>query len=184
MKIILIRHGKTFGNVLKKYIGITDESLCSEGIELLKNKKYPICDLVICSPLKRCIQTAEIIYPDHDIKIYNDLRECNFGDFENKNYTELSENPYYQEWIDSGGTLPFPNGESSEKFKKRSVNAFFKAVNDNKFCNSIAFIVHGGTIMSIMENLFNKNFYDFQVKNGEAFVVDYTNNNAKILLKF
>ena len=47
------------------------------------------------------------------------LKECDFGDFENKNYKELSGNPDYQAWIDSGGALPFPGGEDPEGFRNR-----------------------------------------------------------------
>ena len=33
MKIILVRHGETLGNLGKKYIGKTDETLCETGIK-------------------------------------------------------------------------------------------------------------------------------------------------------
>ena len=39
MKIYLIRHGETKGNLKKKYIGRTDEKLCREGRIKLENKK-------------------------------------------------------------------------------------------------------------------------------------------------
>ena len=35
MKIVLIRHGMTEGNVSRRYIGITDENLCHKGQEIL-----------------------------------------------------------------------------------------------------------------------------------------------------
>ena len=56
------------------------------------------------------------------------LKECDFGIFENKNYQELSGNPEYQAWIDSSGTLPFPEGESQEMFQKRCVRGFARCV--------------------------------------------------------
>ena len=37
MKIVLIRHGATAGNIKKRYIGITDEDLCASGIESIHN---------------------------------------------------------------------------------------------------------------------------------------------------
>ena len=30
IKIAMIRHGKTYGNTLGRYIGVTDEPLCEE----------------------------------------------------------------------------------------------------------------------------------------------------------
>ena len=42
MRWILIRHGKTRGNLEGRYIGCrSDENLCAEGIEELKQGTYP-----------------------------------------------------------------------------------------------------------------------------------------------
>lgn len=182
MKIILIRHGKTAGNVQKRYIGKTDEPLCEEGISGLMGRQYPETEVIAASPLKRCIETAEIIYPGRKMLVYEDLRECDFGDFEGKNYLELTGNEAYQRWIDSGGMLPFPNGESHDIFKKRSTDAFEKAVFENSSFRSIAFVIHGGTIMSILERFAvpKGQFYDFQVENGCGFIADYDVGSLKI----
>ena len=65
-ELYLIRHGKTYGNTLGRYIGTTDEELCEEGREALKRLKAgrdfaaARPDVVYASPLKRCVQTAEI----------------------------------------------------------------------------------------------------------------------------
>ena len=56
MKIILIRHGMTEGNLKRRYIGTMDEDLINT--DCLKGD-YPKCERVVASPLKRCIQTAE-----------------------------------------------------------------------------------------------------------------------------
>ena len=119
MKIMFLRHGLTNGNLEKRYIGTTDEPLCNCGIMQLKNKRFPHFDVLISSSALRCIQTAETLFPAQEIIIEKDFRECDFGDFEGKNYMELSNDTYYQKWIDSGGNLPFPNGESPADFRKR-----------------------------------------------------------------
>lgn len=174
MKIIFIRHGKTVGNLEGRYIGATDESLCEKGITEIKTMNYPDVQQVVCSPLKRCTETAELIYPRVIPIVYGDLRECDFGDFENKNYLELSGNPDYQRWVDSNGKLPFPNGESHVQFKARCISAF-----DRQLVNSrnkdTAFVVHGGTIMAILEKYAvpKGSFYDFQVKNGCGFITEF-----------
>ena len=133
-ELYLIRHGKTYGNTLGRYIGTTDEELCEEGREALKRLKAgrdfaaARPDVVYASPLKRCVQTAEILFPEIPVKLVPDLRECDFGAFENKNYQELSGNAAYQAWIDSGGTLPFPGGESREAFQERCIQSGVKTV--------------------------------------------------------
>lgn len=111
-ELLLIRHGKTAGNLLGRYIGSrTDEPLCEEGREGLGGKQLPEVERLYASPMKRCVETAELLWPGFDqkkIEIVTDLRECDFGDFENKNYKELSGNEDYQAWIDSNGTRHFP----------------------------------------------------------------------------
>lgn len=185
MKIIFIRHGKTSGNLEKRYIGVTDELLCKEGVSELKSISYPDCDVVISSPMKRCIQTAEIIYTNKKIVVGENLKECDFGDFEGKNYLELSANPDYQRWIDSGGTLAFPNGEAPADFKKRCIAEFDKTVSEYAENTVLAFVVHGGTIMSVLEKYAypKGGYYDFKVENAHGFVTEFDGEKIIILEK-
>lgn len=183
MKIVFIRHGKTAGNLEKRYIGRTDESLCTEGKTEILDREYPIVNTVICSPMKRCIQTAQLIYPDKKVVVVDGLRECDFGSFEKMNYEDLSGNADYQRWIDSNGKMQFPQGEAPDEFKKRCVLAFKQAVDEYNNCDSLGFIVHGGTIMAILEKYAvpHCSFYDFLVKNGCGYVVDFDGDKLTIL---
>ena len=185
MKINFIRHGKTLGNTGKKYIGSTDQPLCEAGISELKKIAYPDCDLIIASPMKRCIRTAEIIYPGKKMIIENDFRECDFGDFENKSHIELSASPYYQEWIVSGGNLPFPNGESPSGCKERCITAFADITAKCNEYNVLSLVVHGGTIMSIIEKYAypKKTFYEWHCENGHGYVCEYNGKNLSVLEK-
>lgn len=183
MKIIFIRHGKTQGNLEKRYIGKTDEHLCTVGIDELKNRSYPDTEIVVCSPMKRCIETAKIIYPNKNAEIYSGLKECDFGSFEGRNYAELCNNPDYIKWLDSMGKQPFPNGESHENFVGRCVAAFEKSVGDFKSCGTVAYVVHGGTVMAVLEKFAvpKKGFYDYQVKNGCGYLCEYNHGKIEIL---
>ena len=183
-ELILIRHGKTAGNLLGRYIGSrTDEPLCDEGREGLAGKQLPEVERLYVSPMKRCVETAEILWPGFDRKKMQkvtDLRECDFGDFENKNYKELSGNGDYQAWIDSNGTLRFPNGESMDAFKSRCLEAFARIVEEVSGAEQewiasgktgifrAGIVVHGGTIMAILEQYGYPKaaYFDYQVKNG------------------
>lgn len=175
LKIYLIRHGQTPGNKLSRYIGTTDESLSEEGRDFLEKLDYPMPDALYVSPLLRCVETAGILFPEKEMHIIEELSECDFGEFENKNYKELSENENYQKWIDSNGTLPFPGGESRENFKRRSLKGFQKAVAQciREEVNTAALVIHGGTIMNIMEEYADRQrpFYEWHVKNGGGYQV-------------
>lgn len=174
MKWILIRHGQTQGNIERRYIGCrTDEPLCAEGIDQLKKKEYPAVRRVFVSPMRRCIETAAIIYPGIPVEAIEDFRECDFGEFENKNYAELNGRADYQAWIDSNGEMPFPGGESRAEFATRCVHAFDELVKRDLPEDS-AIIAHGGTIMAIMEQYAKPKcgYYDFQVKNGDGYILE------------
>ena len=104
-KLHLIRHGLTQGNLDGRYIGSgTDLPLCAEGraqLEELKAKfQYPDVPLVFCSPMLRAQQTAEVLFPNAKLTILQDLREMNFGKFENRPITELVKDPEFAQWMD------------------------------------------------------------------------------------
>ncbi len=169
----LYRHGKTKGNEEGRYLGRTDESLSEEGKKALREKRMPPAEAVFSSPKKRCQETAALFFPGQCRIIVPDLRECDFGIFENKNWRELSGNPAYQKWIDSGGTLPFPGGESGEGFQKRCREAFLEVL---AFCKRegierAAIVIHGGTIRSILSAWGEpaRGFYDWNPKNGGGY---------------
>ena len=176
IRIWLIRHGMTAGNKEARYIGTTDEPLCEEGAEFLSKLSYPEPEAVYVSPLKRCVQTAQILFPEKKFNIIDELSECDFGDFENKNYRELTGNPDYQAWMDSGGMLPFPGGESREAFRRRSLTGFQKVVvrciRNN--ISAAAVVTHGGTIMNLMEEYADRrrSFYEWHVKNGGGYEIE------------
>ena len=82
MKIIFIRHLKTPGNEKRQYIGRTDEDLSEQAVEEFRQRQeksigdlYPLVQYISSSPLKRCIQTAELIYPGQEISVEPMLRE-------------------------------------------------------------------------------------------------------------
>lgn len=176
-RIYFIRHGRTYGNTLGRYIGTTDEPLLEEEAESLSTYAPIAVDAVFSSPMKRCMQTAQILFPHQALLLIKNLRECDFGDFENKNYQELSDNPEYQKWIATGGTGPFPGGESVEEFTERTIKGFeqiSRTILERGYEN-VAVICHGGTIMSLLSSYGfpEGDYFSWQVKNGEGYIVRY-----------
>ncbi|MBQ8825049.1 MAG: histidine phosphatase family protein [Ruminococcus sp.] len=173
MNICLIRHSITEGNLQHRYIGKkTDIPLCPEGIALAKEQALKVKkfnpDMLFVSPMIRCRETASILFPDKLQIIINELEECDFGDFEGKNFLELTNIKAYQDWIDSNGTLPFPNGESQYNFKQRCCKAIESIFEKYQF-ESAAIVAHGGTLMSILSEYeeSNKSYFSWNIKNCE-----------------
>ncbi len=171
--LTLIRHGFTNENTQGRYIGVTDSDLCDDGIRALKEKypHAPKADYIFVSPMKRCLQSAEIIFGIRNVIVIPEFKEMNFGDFECKNYNELNGNPAYQSYIDSGGEAPFPNGESKEDFKERSIKGLYKLYDMcRKFNMKVpSAVVHGGSIMAILSYLTKEDYFSFRIKCGEGY---------------
>lgn len=181
-----IRHGETRGNQEGRYMGKTEEALSRKGrlslLERVRKGEYKKVDFVFTSPMKRCIQTAGLIYPQKTPIVVEEWREIDFGSFEGKNYEELKEDKDYKKWICSGGTLPFPNGETREIFEKRCRQGLNRVVFSilplllEKQGSQIqdravkaAAIVHGGTIMAVLSQFCQGDYFDYQCKNGHGF---------------
>lgn len=178
LKVIMIRHGKTYGNGLGRYIGTTDEPLLPEEEKALGHYAFGPMDQVFASPLKRCVQTAGILFPGQKPLLIPELAECDFGEFENKNYQELSDNPNYQKWVDSGGTIGFPGGENMREFQKRCLIGMEQVVAlacENQW-EEVAMVVHGGTIMSILDayGFPKQDYFSWHVNNGEGYRIRFS----------
>ena len=179
LELYLIRHWKTKGNLEKRYIGTTDEPILSGSErDLWEKRLHRILADVRCvavSPMKRCRESAELLFPGKKQEVCDAFRECDFGQFENRNYEELKNRPEYQRWIDSGGMEAFPGGESRERVAGRCVEGFVQKVTElqERKIERAAFVVHGGTIMAILEWLDHKQrpFYQWQAENGAVFYV-------------
>ncbi len=195
VKLLLVRHGATSGNAEKRYIGKTDEPLSEAGRETLRNfraaGRYSDVSaspqFVFTSPMKRCVETAQILFPNVKPVVIENFRETDFGLFEGKNYDDLMADDElrteYQKWIDSGGKDAFPGGESREAFIERTVQGFRSMMNlvlesraecgcaevRGECCDVVA-VIHGGSIMAILSALCGGSFYDYQVENGGGYI--------------
>ena len=75
--VYLFRHGLTKGNINAQYIGHTDFPLTTDGINQLKSIKakyhYPEVEAVFVSPLKRAMQSADIMFPKNNKIVIDNL---------------------------------------------------------------------------------------------------------------
>ena len=163
-ELYLIRHGASESNLRRLYLGRRDEPLSETGISLARQAalRAPEADCVFCSPLKRCLQTAAIIYPDMTPQVILEFIEIDFGVFEGRTHSELMQNePAYKVWLDSGSEAPIPGGESMAQLKSRVKRGFFRMLS---LCSAprAAAVVHGGTIMALLSALSPQphRFYD------------------------
>ena len=169
-EILLLRHGMTPGNGKRQYIGRTDEPLSETGRAALSEFHYPPADLVYISPMLRCRETAEILFPGAELIPVDGLREMDFGHFEGRSYLDMAKDAEYQAWLDSDCEAPIPGGESKSDFTERCCAAFARilAADDS---DRLVFVVHGGTIMAVLSRfaLPARDYYQWSVGNGHGF---------------
>jgi len=155
-RIAFIRHGMTEANEDGRYIGTTDLPLSSLGAQELFDKletlDYPNPQKVYTSPLKRCKQTAGILYPNCYTVELDELREMDFGAFENKKAEDLMDTPEYKQYIKGGLDNPPPGGESAREMVNRCYEAIKIIISDMMYegLTSAAVVTHGGIIMNML----------------------------------
>ncbi len=155
-KIHLLRHGLTAANDDGRYIGKTDLPLSPEGLaallKLQEKYQYPGGVRFFTSPLTRCRQTLEVLYPGCAAETVDDLAECDFGDWEGKSIRELKGDERFLQWIE-GKTHDIPGGEDTESFRARVCAAFEGVVNDLVTHGNTEAIIctHGGVITLLMQ---------------------------------
>jgi alpha-ribazole phosphatase len=171
MAVTLIRHSLTESNKNGIYSGgKTDTPLCAEGIKLAKKK----CDLTVkkiySSPMKRCLHTAELMFPNAEIVVVENFREINFGDFEGKSFEELKDDNNYTDWVNSNCETAPPNGESLLDFNLR-VRKAFDTIRYTE--SNIIIVAHAGTIMSLMSYFCpDTQYFEYKIRNCERIIYD------------
>ena len=190
-RIYLIRHGKTPGNIQRKYLGRgIDEALSAEGIEEagrcravmasmqdLRDEKLRVC----ASPMNRTLQTARILF-DRPVTVIRGIEEIDFGAFEGKDDKALSQLPSWQAWIDRGCRGQIPGGENLDDFIDRSYAGFLEALGDRTKDETIAVVCHGGTIMSILSRLTGEDYFSFIAANLGGYRLELETEDESIHL--
>ena len=173
MKIYYVRHGQTDWNLARKMQGgETEKELTSTGIEQakqtkkeLENAKY---DIVICSPMHRAIQTAEIINKDRNVPIITDerIRERKLGELEGNKVTDETEKKIW----DYNLNYQIPNGENIHDFEKR-IDEFFDDIKEKYHDKSVLIVAHGGIAKVIKAHLYgmpeSQNLAEISMNNCE-----------------
>ena len=154
--IYLIRHAPTKGNLLGRYVGRrTDERLSLEGIDLAEKKGADTSvRLVYVSGLRRTAETAAILYPEAELVALRGLDEMDFGEFENRHWRDMGNELEYRRWVAGSCLERCPGGEEMAEFSERCCSAFLEVLrSQDPETEDLHFVIHGGTIMSILSSL-------------------------------
>ncbi len=181
-RLKIIRHGRTDANTTGMYAGITDIRLNDEGISELSAKKekyeYSSVQKVYSSPLTRCVETAQLLFPDTLLFKVNEMREMNLGAFEGKNPDQLINVPEFREWLKGGADNAPPFGESLRNVLERTFEGFNFIVKNmmDEGLTDCALITHSGIIMNSLScfGLPKAKPMEFSSDFGEGFELLFT----------
>lgn len=154
-KIHLIRHGRTQANEEGLYVGRTDLPLSPGGLNALlalrEGGEYPTAGRFFTSPLTRCRQTLEVLYPGCRQEVVEGLAECDFGRWEGRSAASLQQDASFRDWI-AGKRAEIPEGEDAAVFQRRVTAAFEELVRELMRAGDTEAVVctHGGVIMMLM----------------------------------
>lgn len=151
MEIYLIRHtkpaiekGTCYGQAdLDVVSSFFDEAAC------IKQHLPDDIDLVYSSPLKRCRQLAEHLFPQHSIQFDGRIKEINCGEWELKLWDDLDQD-LLKSWMSDFVNICIPGGESYVDLFQRTTEFFDQLPAHNK---RIAIISHGGVLRSILSHI-------------------------------
>ncbi len=150
MNIYVTRHGQTDWNVEKKVMGRCDKPLNESGLQQANETSNALAntdiDLIICSPLLRAKQTAEVINKDRNIPIIFDNRiiERDFGEFEGKQTKDFDFLGYWNYYKNE----QYESAENIKIFFER-VYSFLDDIIKRYSDKNILVVAHGGISIPI-----------------------------------
>ncbi len=177
MKLTLIRHGITEGNMRRLFYGSTDLPLLPCSVMQLQRMAelghYPEAEHYYTSGMLRTEQTFKALYGDLPHGVLSGLREIDFGDFEMKSYEELKDTEAFQAWIDGDNEANIcPGGESGDQVTARALHALEPIIARGE---DTVIVTHGGVIGGLMQNWFiaENGRYTFTPEPGTGYTVEF-----------
>lgn len=157
-QLILVRHGETEWNRLKKYQGQANSPLTELGIRQAEAVRDALADepidTIVSSDLGRALQTAQIIAEPHDLRVIPEarLRERHLGVFQGLDKDSISER-YPEEvrrYRSGDPDHVIPDGESARQRYERST-ACLRELAKSHAGDTLVVVAHGGILRGAIE---------------------------------
>lgn len=179
-KILLIRHGETAWNAVRRLQGHLDIALNDEGARQAQALAHALADeplaAIVSSDLQRAVQTAQAASQHHPLSVQQDpqLRERAYGVFEGMLYADI-ERLYpveFAAWQARDADAMMPHGErlaeSFRQFYQRCITAITEWA-ERYPGQTIAMVAHGGVLecaYRAAQGMSLDSPRDFQVRNA------------------
>ena len=153
-RLILVRHARVDAAYAGRLLGSTDAPLDPSGhvqaeslAARLKRWNPQVC---YRSPMLRCRQTAAIAAPDLATHVDADLREIDFGQWENHTFAEAAaaDPSLVDRWAAFDADFAFPGGERVGDFLRR-VQAAAERLKQVD-ADTVLVVAHGGVVRAML----------------------------------
>ncbi len=155
MNLYVVRHGQTDENVNGLINAWNDHDLNETGIKQAEDAKKEIgnlnLDIIICSPLKRTVETCKILNFNNNPVIYDErLIERNAGEMQFKPVTMLDINL----WYDITKEVVYKDSEGMRSIIAR-IRDLISCVKSEYGDKNVLFVTHGDVARAIYAYLNN-----------------------------
>src|SRR3954469_7606094 len=160
--VYFVRHGQNPANVTREFsYKIVDYPLTDLGVRQAEQTAAYFArrhvDAIYSSPLKRALQTAQIIgaATGHDVGVVEEFREINCGEFDGAPPTDAlwaQHDEILRRWRDGEHDVSFPGGEDYHTLVARA-RAGLEQVTAGQQGKHIVVVTHGGIVGATIKDV-------------------------------
>lgn len=157
VNVLLLRHARSTANSTGVLAGRSegvhlDQAGWDQSLDLLERLRDVEIASVVGSPLLRCRQTVEALTSERRLEyvIDENLNECDYGDWTNRNLAECASDPLWAQIQNAPATVTFPGGESMTGMAQRVWAAVRAAVDTATDGTTLLIVSHGDPIKAVV----------------------------------
>lgn len=194
-EVLLIRHGETAWNAVKRLQGHLDVPLNAKGEQQAAALGHALraepLDAVFSSDLQRALHTAQALAAPRGMQVQIDpgLRERCYGAFEGMMYADIGQRypEAYAAWQARDIDARFPQGvhvaETLREFSQRVIHVMARILEQGCY-RKVALVTHGGVLECAYRAAQGVGFShprDFDILNASVNRLQWTGNGLKLL---
>lgn len=194
-EVLLIRHGETAWNAVKRLQGHLDVPLNAKGEQqaaaLGRALRDEPLDAVFSSDLQRALHTAQALAAPRGMEVQVDpgLRERCYGAFEGMMYADIGQRypEAYAAWQARDIDARFPQGvhvaETLREFSQRVIHTMARILEQGCY-RKVALVTHGGVLECAYRAAQGVGFAhprDFDILNASVNRLQWTGSGLKLL---
>ena len=188
-RFLLVRHGETEWTRTGRIQGQLDIPLTPLGMRQAERLRHrlrgEVMDAVYASDLGRAMKTVRIAAPGLSVEQRIELRECNFGEINGRNFAYAQQHypALARRWLARWSGLSFPGGESVAGVLDRT-SACFRELRRRHRSGTVLVVGHGGPLRAGICTLMGwgrRKWWDLQLAPASLSIIDNGHSTARLL---